>query len=87
MACGKLVIASDAGAYPELVDGSGVIVPKADATALATALRRAITDSTWAANLGKEAAVMAHEKLSMNSQADIIEGKLKELIDRPAHVP
>jgi glycosyltransferase involved in cell wall biosynthesis len=84
MACGKIVIASDAGAYPELVGDSGVVVPKANSAALAAVLRKAITDPAWAANVGEKAAIMAHEKLSMNSQADIIEGKLKELIDQPA---
>lgn len=41
MAAGVPVVASDAGALPEVVGGAGLIVPRGDATALAEALVRA----------------------------------------------
>lgn len=41
MACGVPVVASDAGALPDVVAGAGIVVPEGDAGALATALRAA----------------------------------------------
>lgn len=38
MACGVPVVASDAGALPDVVAGAGIIVPEGDAAALASAL-------------------------------------------------
>lgn len=38
MACGVPVVSSDAGALPEVVGGAGLVVPTADAAALAAAL-------------------------------------------------
>ena len=41
MACGVPVVASDAGALPEVVGGAGIVVPQGDPTALAAALSEA----------------------------------------------
>jgi glycosyltransferase involved in cell wall biosynthesis/GT2 family glycosyltransferase len=41
MACGVPVVSSDAGALPEVVGGAGIVVPAADAAALAEALAEA----------------------------------------------
>jgi glycosyltransferase involved in cell wall biosynthesis/GT2 family glycosyltransferase len=38
MACGVPVVSSDAGALPEVVDSAGIVVPEADARALAAAV-------------------------------------------------
>lgn len=41
MACGVPVVASDAGALPDVVAGAGIVVPEGDSRALATALAAA----------------------------------------------
>jgi glycosyltransferase involved in cell wall biosynthesis len=52
MARGCPVVASAAGALPEVVGDAGVLVPPGDADALAGALARLLTDDGWAATLG-----------------------------------
>lgn len=42
MACGTPVVSSDSGALPEVVGEAGLVVPEADASALAAALRDAV---------------------------------------------
>ena len=51
MACGAVVLASDAGALPEVVGDCGVIVPKGDAAALAARLRELLDDGERRARL------------------------------------
>ena len=52
MARGCPVVASDAGALPEVVGDAGLLVPPGDADALAAALDRLLTDDALAASLG-----------------------------------
>jgi glycosyltransferase involved in cell wall biosynthesis len=54
MACGTPVIATTAGAFPEtIVDGeTGVLVPPADARALAGAIASLLTDPARRAAMG-----------------------------------
>ncbi|HZQ78281.1 MAG TPA: glycosyltransferase family 1 protein [Acidimicrobiia bacterium] len=52
MARGCPVVASDAGALPEVMAGAGVLVPPGDADALAAALDNVLTDDALAASLG-----------------------------------
>jgi glycosyltransferase involved in cell wall biosynthesis len=87
MACGKLVVASDAGAYSEIVGDCGIIVPMADTSALATALRRALENPSLAAELGRKAATRAHDELTIDVQAGIIARELQETLGGPALVP
>jgi glycosyltransferase involved in cell wall biosynthesis len=56
MSCGAAVIATTAGAFPEVIeDGvSGVLVPPGDAPALADAIRRLVGDSELRRRLGRE---------------------------------
>lgn len=56
MACGTPVIATNAGAFPEVIeDGtSGVLVPPGDAPALARAIERVLDDSSLQAQLRDE---------------------------------
>jgi glycosyltransferase involved in cell wall biosynthesis len=44
MACGTPVIATTGGALPEVVGDAGMLVPPADADALATAIRQLLSD-------------------------------------------
>jgi glycosyltransferase involved in cell wall biosynthesis len=52
MARGCPVVASDAGALPEVVGDAGLLVPPGDPEALAAALDRVLTDDSLAAALG-----------------------------------
>ena len=59
MSVGTPVIASDAGSLPEVVGDAGLLVPSADADALAEAIRRLLTDAKLRESLsrrGKERA-------------------------------
>jgi glycosyltransferase involved in cell wall biosynthesis len=85
MACGKVVIASDAGAYPELVSDCGVIVPRGDAQAFANALRLVLIDSPFRRELGRKAAARAVQALSMDVQVRIIDERLKKVLP-PARI-
>ena len=53
MACAVPVVATDGGALPEIVDDAGVIVPAADADALAAAIGRLLEDPSERLRLGK----------------------------------
>jgi len=57
MAAGLPVIASQVGGIPALIhDGeNGLLVPAGDGVALAVALRRILSDPTWASTLGQNA--------------------------------
>ena len=56
MSCGTPVLATTAGAYPEIIeDGrSGVLVPAGDAPALAAGIERTLDDTALQARLGGE---------------------------------
>lgn len=56
MACGTPVIATTAGAFPEVIeDGrSGILVPPGDPQALASAIERVLDDGELRARLGEE---------------------------------
>lgn len=57
MATGSAVIATRVGAIPELIEseGNGLLIPPADADALAAALVRLLTDGALRGRLGREA--------------------------------
>jgi len=61
MACGVPVVSSDGGALPEVVgrEGDGIIVPKKDGKALATALQRLLGD----AGLRRELGLRGHRRV------------------------
>jgi glycosyltransferase involved in cell wall biosynthesis len=66
MAHGAPIVASDAGAIPELVrhDDSAFLVPPGDPQALATAIARLLADPDLAARLGGRAARGARERFT-----------------------
>jgi len=70
MACGKVVVGSNSGAIPELVNGHGHIFPENDVKALTSILRELIQNSDLKIE-GESAATYAHEQLSITTQADI----------------
>jgi glycosyltransferase involved in cell wall biosynthesis len=57
MACGTPVIATRAGALPEIVgdDGTGILVPPADPPALAAAIKRLLDDKPLRQRMGESA--------------------------------
>jgi glycosyltransferase involved in cell wall biosynthesis len=59
MACGLPVVAADAPGVPDLLEGEedsgGLVVPRGDAAAFASALGRMLDDRCWARRLGERA--------------------------------
>jgi glycosyltransferase involved in cell wall biosynthesis len=55
MACGTPVVATSAGALPEVVgeDGAGILVPPRDAQALAMAIRQILEDGLQRERMAK----------------------------------
>jgi glycosyltransferase involved in cell wall biosynthesis len=71
MACGTPVIASRAGALPEVVgdDGAGVLVPPADPAALAAAIKRLLADKPLRERMGEAARKRIVESFSWEAAA------------------
>jgi glycosyltransferase involved in cell wall biosynthesis len=69
MACGLPVVAADASGVADLLgdgeEAGGVVVPREDPVALATALRRLLEDPTLAHQLGSHARRRAEEEFSL----------------------
>lgn len=68
MAAGRPVVATDVGGNAELLEGRGLLVPPADAAALARALAGVLTDAALARRLGER----AREWCSANLRADVM---------------
>ena len=66
MSCGTPVIATRAGALPEIVgnDGAGILVPPADPPALAEAIKRLLADDSLRAKMGATARKRIEESFS-----------------------
>ncbi|GAA1904000.1 glycosyltransferase family 4 protein [Lapillicoccus jejuensis] len=69
MACGTPVVASDAGALPEVLGDAGVLVPPGDAEAIAAAVRDLLDDDAERARLGAAARARAEDRFSWVSVA------------------
>lgn len=73
MACGKIVVASDSGALPELVGEAGFTFPEGDVEALRGRLVRILeTPSAERERIGASAALRARQHLSAERQAEIL---------------
>ncbi len=72
MACGTPVVATGAGAFPELIEdgATGVLVPAGDAHALAAALRRLLADPTRARAMGAAARRRVAERFTWRRAAE-----------------
>ena len=66
MSCGTPVVATRAGALPEIVgnDGAGILVPPADPHALAGAIRRLLGDGSLRQRMGETARKRIEESFS-----------------------
>jgi starch synthase len=71
MACGLPVVAADAPGVPEILEGGeasgGLVVPRGDATALASALGRVLDNESWGRELGKLARYRVEECFSLEA--------------------
>ncbi|WP_026962860.1 glycosyltransferase family 4 protein [Alicyclobacillus herbarius] len=77
MSCGVPVIATAVGGTPELVrDGAGILVPPKDATSLADAMERILTDAQACAEMSAAASRVVAESFSIER----IGPKLEELL-------
>ncbi len=74
MACGKLVVASDSGALPQLIDRYGILFPEGDINTLKTILLDILTENTseYAIHSSNSIANYAKERLSVNRQKSIM---------------
>jgi glycosyltransferase involved in cell wall biosynthesis len=72
---GRVVVASDVGALPELIEheSSGLLVPRGDAPALAAAVRRALT-APAAAAWGERGRVRATERFAPGAHTQALVG-------------
>lgn len=73
MACGRLVVASDSGTLPELLDGNGLLFREGDHIELSDLLAKLLdtSDSLWVPS-GKQIASYAREQLSIQRQNEIM---------------
>lgn len=83
MACGRPVIAADAGGTAELVgrDGAGVLVPPGDSGALADAVRELLADPGRRASLGESARRRIEAEFPLNRMIDRYEAALAAVIE------
>ena len=71
MACGLPVVATDAPGVPDILEGGeasgGLVVPRGDANALASAIGRVLDNEAWGRELGRRARCRAQECFSLES--------------------
>jgi glycosyltransferase involved in cell wall biosynthesis len=82
MACGTPVVATSAGALPEVVgeDGTGVLVPPRDARALAMAIRRVLEDGDQRERMAKAGRERVENLFSWRKVAERTVEVYKELL-------
>ena len=82
MSCGTPVIASRAGALPEVVgeDGAGILVPPTDPPALAAAIKRLLADAPLREKMGQAARKRIEERFSWEVAARKTVDVYQELI-------
>src|SRR6185295_12663743 len=70
LACGLPVVATAVGGIPEQVtEHTGVLVPAADAVAMASAIERILSDDTWRRCLGASASRDAAQRFDVRREA------------------
>lgn len=73
-ACGRVVIGSDSGAIPEVLDGQGYVFPEGNTEFLSTLLHRLLGSGV---KVDSAAAESARSNRSIQRQADILEAYLR----------
>lgn len=84
MAVGRPIVATAVGGTPELLQGRGVLVPPADAPALADGLRQMLGNRENAAMLGRRAREWALANLTADTMVDRYLTLYGRLLDRTA---
>jgi L-malate glycosyltransferase len=82
MAAGRPVVATDVGGTRELLRGRGVLVPPADAEALADGLAEVLGDPALAADLGARARHWSLANLSVEAMVDRHVHLYRDLLER-----
>ncbi|MDF3297623.1 glycosyltransferase [Streptomyces tropicalis] len=82
MAAGRPVVATGVGGTPELLEGRGVLVPPADADALADGIRQVLTDREAATALGRRARAWALANLTADVMVDRYLALYRHLLER-----
>ena len=82
MAAGKPVVATQAGAVPEVIrhDVDGWLVPSNDPSLMAEGIARLLNDRTAARRMGQEAQQRVREAFSLDHMVDQVEAVYRELI-------
>ncbi|MGW2519291.1 glycosyltransferase [Streptomyces sp. NPDC001617] len=83
LAAGRPMVATAVGGTPELLRGHGVLVPPADAAALADGLQRLLDDRKLADEFGRNGCAWARATLSVEAMADRYVSLYRELLGRP----
>jgi glycosyltransferase involved in cell wall biosynthesis len=88
MACGTPVVATTAGALPEIVeDGvSGILVPPGEVEPLAEAIRALLEDPGRCREMGEAGARQVRERFSWRRTAEETLALYEEILARPAAV-
>jgi glycosyltransferase involved in cell wall biosynthesis len=84
LACGTPVVASDAGALPEVIGDAGVLVPPGDVEALVSAVGGLLDDAGRRERLGAAGRARALERYSWTSVARATVEAYNEVAARPA---
>ena len=84
MAARRPIVATNVGGVPECLthELTGLLVPRADPTALAAAIRRLLGDRQFAGRLAERAHDQARDQFSVQSQAPRIEAVFQRAIER-----
>jgi glycosyltransferase involved in cell wall biosynthesis len=82
LACGTPVVATTAGALPEVVgeEGTGILVPPRDPPALAAAIAQALDDEGWSERMGRAGRERMVNLFSWRSVAERTVEVYRELI-------
>ncbi len=79
MACGKIVVASNVGALPEIIADAGILVEENNALELKNVLSKLISEPNTFAVLKEKALNRAHSKYSVGVQAKLLHETFKKL--------
>jgi glycosyltransferase involved in cell wall biosynthesis len=81
MACGVPVISTTGGALPEVVGDAGILVPPADSSALAGAIRELLANPVKAKDLGLAGYRRVQEHFTWGRAAEKTADAYREVID------